>query len=140
MKSDKEMRPWVGVGVMIMHQGKILVGKRRSQHGQDSWSFPGGHLEYGETPEECAQREAMEEAGVELSNLRPGPFTNDFFLDSRKHYVTLYVIADLAGGEPEVKEPDKCETWQWFSWDELPKPLFLPLKNLKSSGFQPPSG
>jgi len=34
-------------------------------------------------------------------------------------------------------EPEKCEKWEWFEWEKLPKNLFLPFKNLKKQGFHP---
>jgi len=41
----------------------------------------------------------------------------------------------LVRGTPEVCEPDKCARWEWFSWDALPSPLFLPVENLWKQGF-----
>jgi len=124
------MRPLIGIGVIIMRQGKILLGKRRNAHGEGSWCCPGGHLEYGESFEACACREVREETGLEIENIRPGTFTNDLFADEGKHYVTLFMLADAPRGEPRVCEPEKCETWAWFSTNALPRPLFLPLENL----------
>ena len=40
-------------------------------------------------------------------------------------------------GESEIKEPDKCEAWEWFFWNEFQKPLFLSLKNLLNQDFNP---
>lgn len=128
-KPNKE-RPKVGVGVIIINDGKVLLGKRKSSHGSGSWSFPGGHLEFGEEPEDCAVRETLEETGVTLKNLRRGTYTNDIFEKEGKHYITLYVIAELDSGTPEVMEPDKCEEWRWFEWNSLPEPLFIPIQNL----------
>lgn len=130
-------RPKVGVGVIIMHKGKILLGKRKSSHGSGSWSFPGGHLEFGEEPEDCAVRETLEETGVTLKNLRRCTYTNDIFEKEGKHYITLYIISELDSGMPEVMEPDKCEEWRWFEWNSLPEPLFIPIQNLIKDGFNP---
>ena len=47
------------------------------------------------------------------------------------------MIADYDSGEPTVLEPEKAEQWGWYKWDELPKPLFLPMKNLVKKGFKP---
>src|SRR5689334_21244791 len=106
-----DRRPFVGVAAIIVRQGAVLLGKRVSGHGAGRWQFPGGHLEFGESVEDCARREVLEETGLSLANLRPGPFTNDFFADEGRHYVTLFVVADYAGGTPEVREPHKCERW-----------------------------
>jgi len=123
-------RPLIGIGVIIIRNGKILLGKRRNAHGAGSWCCPGGHLEFGESFEACARREVKEETGLEIENIRAYTFTNDRFVDEGKHYVTLFMLADSLDGEPRVCEPDKCESWDWFSTGTLPQPLFLPLENL----------
>lgn len=71
--------PQVGVGVLILRDGKVLLGRRKGSHGAGCWSAPGGHLEFGEAVEDCALREALEETGLALSELRHGPFSNDVF-------------------------------------------------------------
>src|SRR5579864_1389729 len=55
-------RPLVGVGVLVWRDGSVLLGLRRGAHGAGTWSPPGGHLEFGEEPVDCLQREALEEA------------------------------------------------------------------------------
>ncbi|MGE4519232.1 MAG: NUDIX hydrolase [Desulfobacteraceae bacterium] len=129
MKNDKK-RPLTGVGVMVKKDGKILLGKRINSHGSMTWSFPGGHLEFKESLFECAKREVFEETGISIKNLSLGPFTNDIFEKENLHYLTVYIIADHENGTPAVKEPDKCLQWKWFNPENLPKNLFLPLKNL----------
>lgn len=128
-------RPAVGVSTIIVNHGLILLGLRIAGHGAGTWQFPGGHLEFGESIEACARREALEETGLELTNLRIGPYTNDVFAVEGRHYITLFLIADCAGGTLEVREPDKCARWAWFSWHTLPHPLFLPIENLVRQGF-----
>jgi 8-oxo-dGTP diphosphatase len=127
--------PLVGIGVIIVRDGKVLMHKRKGAHGEGHWSFPGGHLEFGESPEECAKRETMEEAGMEIEDMEVVALTND--ISSVTHYVTIYVKANKAFGLPKIMEPDKCERWDWFAWEELPEPLFLPVQNLLNSGFHP---
>lgn len=127
----------VGVGVCITKNNKVLLGKRKNSHGHGTWAFPGGHLEFGETPEQCATRELQEECDVKVVNMRRGPYTNDFFKKDKRHFITIYIIADYKSGEPKLLEPDKCEGWGWFEWDNLPKPLFLTIKNLIKIDFNP---
>jgi 8-oxo-dGTP diphosphatase len=122
-------RPHIGVGVMVWKGDRLLLGKRISAHSENSWQFPGGHLEFGETVEACARREVGEEAGITIRNILPSGYTNDVFIDADKHYVTLFVSSDYDSGELTVMEPDKCEQWQWFKWNSLPEPLFLPIRN-----------
>ncbi len=123
-------RPKIGVGVCILKDGKVLLGKRLNSHGQGTWAFPGGHLEFGETVSECAQREVAEETGIQITNIRRGPYVEDFFLAENKHYITLIIMADWRAGDPVVLEPNKCEQWQWFEWDDLPQPLFRTFTSL----------
>ena len=54
------------------------------------WACPGGHLEFGESVEECASRELLEETGLTTS-LRLGPWVNDV-MEGDKHYITLFVF------------------------------------------------
>lgn len=130
--------PLVGVAVIVVRGGQVLLGKRKNSHGAGTWALPGGHLKYNESIEDCAKREAFEETGLRIENIRYGGFTNDIFEKEQKHYVTLFVVSDDAHGEVELKEPDKCERWAWFFWNGLPEPKFLPLKNLLRHGFQLP--
>lgn len=127
------LRPQVGVGVLIWQAGHILLGQRAGAHGAGSWATPGGHLEFGESLFNCAAREVAEETGLALTDLRPGPYTNNVFSEAQKHYLTVFVWARSAGGKPQRKEPDKCMGWQWFAWaapHTWPQPLFLPLQSL----------
>jgi len=113
------------------------MGRRINAHGDGTWNFPGGHLEFGESLEECAVREVEEETGIKISNIKKGPYTNDLFLDVNRHYITIYMIADWLSSEPKILEPNKCEEWSWFEWDSLPEPLFLPIENLLMQKFSP---
>jgi len=132
-----ENKPKVGVGVIVIKDGKILLGKRKNAHGEGAWSFPGGHLEFNETWENCASRETMEETGVAIKNIRFGTATNDIFQTEEKHYITIFMLADYNSGEVKVMEPEKCEKWEWFLWSQLPQPLFVAIQNLLKKGFDP---
>ncbi|HSO18330.1 MAG TPA: NUDIX hydrolase [Desulfosarcina sp.] len=128
-------RPRIGVAVIVVKDGRVLLGKRKSAHGAGTWQFPGGHLEFGESIEACAERELFEETGLTIVNQHMGPFTNDYFEDEGKHYVTLFVVADRTAGDVSLKEPHKCERWDWFAWTQMPRPRFLPIVNLLKQGF-----
>jgi len=140
---DGNRGPRIGVGVIVQRGGHVLLGRRRStSHGDGGWQFPGGHLEWGESVADCARREVREETGLEVRITGQGPFTNDYFAGAEpgadKHYVTLFVLAESAAGEPQRLEPHKCDAWEWFTWDALPTPLFLPIVHLLEGGFTPP--
>jgi 8-oxo-dGTP diphosphatase len=127
--------PQVGVAVFIIDKGRILLGKRKGSHGAGSWATPGGHLEFGESVEDCARREVLEETNLTLKNLRLGPFTNNVFESEKRHYVTLFVLAAPASDALKTMEPRKCEGWLWFEWSSLPEPLFAPIVTLRTQGF-----
>lgn len=132
-----EKRPAVGVAAIVIKNGKVLLGQRKGAHGSGSWAFPGGHLEFNESIEACAKREVFEETGLSVKNPRFATMTNDLFFQSGRHYVTLFVVCDYETGILQIKEPDKCEKWEWFFWNDFPRPLFLSLKNLVEQGFTP---
>jgi len=69
-----------------------------------TYALPGGHLEYGESFEECAAREVLEETGLEVGELRFLTATNSVFDDVKKHYVTIFMGCRLRddAAEPEV--------------------------------------
>jgi 8-oxo-dGTP diphosphatase len=127
----------VGVGILVLRDGQLLLGRRRGSHGAGTWSAPGGRLEYGESIEDCARRELLEETGLVLGPCERGPTTSDVFDEVRQHYLTVFVVARHTLGEPATLEPDKCDGWQWFTWSALPQPLFAPLASLLATGFDP---
>ena len=94
------IRPSVGVAAIVIKDHKVLLGKRKKAHGAGTWAFPGGHLKFNGSIEECAKREVFEETEIHIKNIRCGTFTNDIFREDQKHYVTLFVffiilIADM---------------------------------------------
>lgn len=130
-------RPKVGIGVIVIKDNKILLGKRKNSHGEGTWCFPGGHLEFNESWEDCVSRETMEETGVTLKNIRFGTATNDIFQLEEKHYITIFMLSEYDSGDVKVMEPEKCEQWEWFDWDNLPQPLFVPIQNLQKQNYNP---
>jgi 8-oxo-dGTP diphosphatase len=122
--------PSVGIAVVVRRDGRFLMGLRRGAHGSGTWSLPGGHVEHGESFQEAAAREVLEETSVAIGGIRIGAITNDLFAESGKHYVTIWAVADPVGGTPEVREPDKFTDLTWVSPDALPSPLFAPWRQL----------
>jgi 8-oxo-dGTP diphosphatase len=118
----------VGIGVLIMKDGKALFGKRKGSHGAGSWSLPGGKLHFGESFEDCAVREAKEETGLDIVPGKIVSVSNDIAYGM--HWVTIGMSAEIKSGKVELKEPDKCEEWAWFALDRLPKPLFVPTERV----------
>ena len=115
--------PRVGVGVMIVKNGSVLLGKRKGAHGVGEYAFPGGHLEYMESFERCARRETLEECGIEIDHIR-FQFVANVRAYAPQHYVHVGLLADWKSGTPEVLEPEASEAWEWHDLDHLPQPLF----------------
>ncbi len=89
-------RPGVGVGVFIIRDRKFLMIKRKGSHGAGTRSVPRGWIEYAETFEDTAQREIMEEVGLEIENVRFGAATNTVFSKESVHSITIWLICDYA--------------------------------------------
>lgn len=131
--------PKVGVGLIIWRETEVLLVRRQGVHGSGTWSTPGGYLEAGETLEECAVREAREETGVSVRNVRFRAVTNDVFDPETGHYLTIWMEGDLLEGRAEARATHELSAVAWFPGKGLPSPLFLPLKNLVEGRCYPPS-
>lgn len=130
--------PKVGVAVIITKDDKVLLMKRKGPHGQGTWTTPGGHLDFGETPEQCGAREAKEEVGLDVVDLRFRAFTNDLFESEGQHYISIWMDGKSISGEPTIAAEEEVAEIGWFVWDALPSPLFLPLENLIKENSYPP--
>lgn len=133
--ADKKF-PKVGVGAMIQNKnGEALLGLRQGSHGAGEWSFPGGHLEFGETIFQTAKREVKEETDLDVDEFELISVVDEmrYIKTDNKHYLNIGVKAKHKGGEPKVMEPDKCEEWRWFDLNSLPDRIFegteLTIKN-----------
>jgi 8-oxo-dGTP diphosphatase len=128
-----------GIGIMILKDNKILLGKRNVDpekasselHGESTWTMPGGKIHFGEKIEEAARRELKEETGVTAKKLKVVSIGNEIVKDA--HFVTIGFLCDNFEGEPKVMEPEEITEWKWFPISKLPNPIFPPsLKLLKN--------
>lgn len=105
MSSDRRSypdRPFVGVGAVVVHEGRVLLVKRRYEPFAGRWSLPGGGVELGETLEASVAREMLEETGLEVE---VGPvievfdrITRDEDGRVRYHYVLVDYLCWPMGG------------------------------------------
>ncbi|HDQ22814.1 MAG TPA: NUDIX domain-containing protein [Candidatus Uhrbacteria bacterium] len=138
--------PKVGIGVMILNeQNQVLLGLRQGSHGAGEWSFPGGHLEFGETVFETAKREVKEETGLNVIPMEIISVADEmrYIATDDKHYLNIGVRADYQGGEPKIMEPDKCTKWGWFDLNNLPNRMLegtqFTLENFKAKRIYKPA-
>ena len=115
-------RPLVGVGVVLVRENRVFLARRHGAHGEETWASAGGHLEWGETLEECARREALEELGVTVCGLQFLCISN--IIAYGRHYVDVEFLGDIGDQEPQLVEPEAFSESGWFPLDDLPQPLF----------------
>jgi len=116
-------QPVVGVGAVVICDGKILLEKRKNEPGRGKWSIPGGLVELGEGVEQTVVREVMEEAGLAVE--KPSLIdivdnvTRDRNGEIRYHFVIIDFFVKLKGGT--LKAQSDAEELKWVSFDEVEK-------------------
>lgn len=120
----------VGCGVIILNNNKILLGLRNSDplladcdlHEEDSWTMPGGSINYNESFEDAGIRETKEETDLDIKD----PKVICVQVDKNKfaHYVSVGMIAKNFSGEVKVMEPNEIIKWEWFDINSLPSNIF----------------
>jgi 8-oxo-dGTP diphosphatase len=123
-------QPRVGVGVVVRRGSEVLLIRRKNVHGDGTWSTPGGHLDAGESPEDCGAREVLEETGVEIQGVRFLGVTNDVFESEGRHYITLWMEAEYLAGTASVVADHEMSEICWCPSHALPSNLFLSLRHL----------
>jgi ADP-ribose pyrophosphatase YjhB (NUDIX family)/HD superfamily phosphodiesterase len=144
-KKNENKKVGVGVGVILLRDGKVLLGKRHEDNsisksvlgGEGSWTFPGGKLEYGESFEDAGIRETLEECGIKINNINVMCVNND--KNEKAHFITVGLFCDDYSGVEKVMEPSKIVEWKWFSLNDLPEKLYFPtekmIENYKNNKF-----
>jgi 8-oxo-dGTP diphosphatase len=142
---EEKKKVGVGFGVMLLKDGKILLGKRHEDpekassllNGAGTWTMPGGKLHFGETFEEGAKREVLEETGIALKKVKVICVNQDMV--ETAHFITIGLFSDDFDGDASVMEPDEITEWRWFGLDDLPKPMYFPsakvLENYRHKRF-----
>jgi 8-oxo-dGTP diphosphatase len=122
MKRDYPDRPIVGVGAVIVRDGRAVIVRRGGEPLAGEWSVPGGVLELGETLRQGAEREALEETGL---NVRAGEVLEVF--DSivpdasgrtQYHFVLVDFLCDCVSGE--LRAGGDAADARWIALDDLP--------------------
>jgi 8-oxo-dGTP diphosphatase len=126
MKAGKD---YIGLGVgAVIHDGagRILLLQRAgsldaSRSTVGMWSNPGGEVDFGESVEEAAIREASEELGVEIEIERLIGFSDQVLPGAGLHWHLVTFLARILRGEPRILEPDKSDDLRWFAVKDLPQ-------------------
>ena len=124
--SSADGRPLVGVGVVFVRNGKVFLGRRKGELGGGAWGSAGGHLEFGESLEDCARREALEELGLVVDEVRFLCVSN--IIAYGRHYVDLEFLGDIGDQEPRLAEPEAFSECGWFPLERPPEPLFQAMR------------
>ncbi len=106
------------VDVIIELPRRVLLIKRQNPpHG---WALPGGFVDYGETVEDTIVREAKEETGLDVTDVRQFHCYSHPDRDPRQHTVTIVFTAKAFG---ELRASDDASDAKYFAWDELPEEM-----------------
>jgi ADP-ribose pyrophosphatase len=134
--------PRVGVGVLLVDaQGRVLLTLRNRAPAAGCWSIVGGKLDFLETLEECAVREAREEVGVEVAIRSLLCVTDHCLPQENQHWVSPAYLAQILEGEAANCEPDKTAAVEWFALDDLPVNLTMTARNaIRAYAQQLPRG
>ena len=125
MKREYPSRPIVGVGAVIVHDGKLVLVRRGVEPGKGKWSIPGGGVELGEGVRDTAIREAKEECGLDLELVGDIPMdAMDNMITDEKgrlqyHYILLQFLAQPKGGT--LKPTSDVTEARWVPLEEVEK-------------------
>jgi 8-oxo-dGTP diphosphatase len=134
--------PRVGVGAVVMREGRVLLVRRGGSPARGLWAIPGGGLRLGETLQRGAERELLEETGIVIRAGAPIFICDSLEKDDAGRFRFHYVVVDLEAVylSGEVKASDDALEARWISPAEVAK---LPvtkttLKLLRQVGFISP--
>ena len=123
-------QPRVGVGVLLVDEsGRVLLTLRKFPPEAECWSIVGGKVNFLETVESCAVREALEEVGLQIAIDRLLCITDHLLPDEGQHWVSPAYLGKILGGSVQNCEPHKTREVRWFAMDELPPNLTITARN-----------
>ena len=121
MKRLYPSQPIVGVGAVVVCDGKILLEKRKNEPGKGKWSIPGGLVELGEGVEQTVIREVREETGLEVGKPEHVDVVDNVVRDEngevKYHFVIIDYFVKLKGGT--MKAMSDAEELRWVTFDEM---------------------
>jgi len=130
------MEKHIGLGTQIIiknDKGEILLSKRKKEFGFGEWELPGGHIEFGETFEQCVTRECKEELGINVRVSKLVSVAPNMKLGN--HYIVFVFLAESYEGTPKNMEPEIHSELTWFPESKLPDNLFVASKDALDNYF-----
>lgn len=118
--------PGIGVGGIIINNNKILLLKRKLEPEIDSWCYPGGRLEFGETLEDAVIREIKEEVNLKVIILKYIGYGNQ--ITENYHWVNHTFITQVINGVEKNIDTAAHSDMQWFDINDLPENLMYVTK------------
>jgi len=108
------------VSVILEKENKVLLMRRSNTGVHDGkYVFPGGHIDEGETLEEAAKREVLEEVGIGVGVLK---LVHVIHINEADDELVGFIFkAENWEGEPRNMEPEKCDQVDWFGFENLPE-------------------
>jgi 8-oxo-dGTP diphosphatase len=122
---DPVAYPKVGVGGLIVQDGKVLLLLRKRPPEAGTWSLPGGRVEFGERLEDAVVRELREELGVRVEVESLVCVINHMVPAENAHWVAPAYLVRLISGVPQNLEPEKTAAVEWFALSNLPENLSI---------------
>jgi len=114
---------------LVDERERVLLALRTVAPEAGCWSILGGKVDFLETVQDCAVREAYEEAGVRVAIERLLCITDHMLPAENQHWVSPSYLARIVEGEAYNREPHKSEDLRWFGLDELPENLTMTARN-----------
>jgi 8-oxo-dGTP diphosphatase len=114
-------QPIIGVGAVIIRNGKILLEKRKGDPGRNKWTIPGGLVELGESAEQTVIREVREETNLEVEEPKLIDVVNNITPDEdgriKYHFLIVDYFVKLRGGK--LKAADDAAELRWVRFSEV---------------------
>lgn len=120
----KERKPKLVVGVLVKNKNKYLLAKEKVEDGKFWWLVPGGKVEFGESIEEAAKREILEETGIIAKKVEFLCFKEALFPKYNYHTVIFFFLVETKQTKLSKDTDGKVQESKWFTKKEA---LKLPL-------------